>query len=126
MKLTAHDVENAIRSNYGKPFILDKATLENSNNKLINQYLQSKFNIKIDQEKVFLNYIGYEVELTDFVWIYFEIECPEKFNNITLSNLMLTETFAMQQNVTHITKETNTQSFVFTKNETLKTFNWNE
>ena len=124
MKLTAHDLEHALKILSGKAVILDKPAYQNSNNKMVAQYLQNKFSTRIDDEKVYVDFVGYEVELNDNIWIYFEIKCPTEWENIMVSNLVLTETFALQQNVTHITKDSITQSFVFNKNETNKTFTW--
>ncbi len=126
MKLTAHDLEQALKVQSGQAVILDKASLRVSNNKLINQYLQKYFSVKINGIKTYVSYIGYEVELNDNAWIYFEIPCPEIKKEIEISNMILTETFAMQQNVTHLSINTNKQSFVFTKIDTKNIFNWNE
>lgn len=126
MKITAHDLEKALKVNSGRAVVLDKPSLEQSNNNIVKQYLQNKFSVKINDIKTYVDFVGFEVELNDNAWIYFEIPCPENINSVEVSNLILTETFALQQNVTHITHETNTHSFVFTKNETHNTFNWNE
>jgi hypothetical protein len=126
MKVTAHDLEKTLKIQSGKAVILDKAALQVSNNKLIAHYLQTNFSVKIDGIKTYVTYVGYEVELNDNAWIYFEIPCPINMKEIEISNLVLTETFALQQNITHITTNTNKQSFVFTKNDTHNTFTWNE
>lgn len=126
MKLTAHDLEKALKLLSGKPVILDKPSLQISNNKLMEQYVQSNFQVKINEIKTYITFVGYEVELNDNAWIYFEIPCPKEIDNIELRNLVLTETFALQQNVTHLTTSTNKQSFVFTKSESINIFNWNE
>ena len=126
MKVTAHDIEKALKIHSGKAVILDKPSLDISNNKLMEQYSQSNFRVKINDIKTYILYVGYEIELNDNAWIYFEIPCPEEIDKIELSNMVLTETFALQQNVTHLSTNTNKQSFVFTKNATINTFNWNE
>lgn len=126
MKVTAHDLEKALKIISGKAVILDKPSLKVSNNKLMEHYLQNNFRVKINDIKTYITFIGYEVELNDDAWIYFEISCPKEINNIELSNMVLTETFALQQNVTHLTTSNNKQSFVFSKSETNNIFNWNE
>lgn len=126
MKVTAHDLEKALKILSGKAVILDKPSLKVSNNKLMDQYIQSNFRLKINDIKTYITYVGYEVELNDNAWIYFEIPCPIEINKIELSNMVLTETFALQQNVTHLSTITNKQSFVFTKNAPTNTFIWNE
>ena len=126
MKITAHDLEKSLKIISGKPVILDKESMRNSNNKLLSQYLQNKFHVKINDEKIYLDFVGYEIETNDDGWIYFEIKYPKKIEKMELSNLLLTETFSLQQNVTHNFYKEQKQSFVFTKLDTHQIFNWNE
>ena len=126
MKITAHDLEKSLKITSGKPVVLDKESSRNINNKLVSQYIQNKFHVKINDEKVFVDFVGYEIETNDDAWIYFEIKCPQTIQKMELSNLVLTETFSLQQNVTHIFYKEMKQSFVFTKLDTHQIFNLNE
>lgn len=126
MKLTAHDLEKSLKITSGKPVVLDKESMRNSNNKLVSQYLQNKFHVKINEEKIYIDFVGYEIETNDDGWIFFEIKAPKEIKKIELSNLVLTETFGLQQNVTHIFYKEQKQSFVFTKLDSHQIFKWNE
>ena len=126
MKITAHDLEKSLKIISGKPVVLDKESMRNSNNKLVSQYIQNKFHVKINDEKIYLDFVGYEIETNDDGWIFFEIKYPKKINKMEVSNLVLTETFSLQQNVTHILYKEKKQSFVYTKIDTHQIFNWNE
>lgn len=124
MKVTAHDLENAIRVLYGKPFDLDKESQVNSQNELIKKYLQSKIEIMVDGKYIDLEYIGFELELNEDLWIYFQFKAPDQL--FEYQNKMLTELFAMQQNVTLFKTEECEKSFVFTKNQPAEKFDCNE
>lgn len=124
MKLTAHDVENAIRVIYAEAFDLDDESKAYRHNQLIEKYISTKINIWVNDKFIDLEYIGYEVELTDEMWIYFQFKAPDR--TFKYENKVLTELFAMQQNITHFKADLCEKSFVFTKKESAKIFNCDE
>ncbi len=84
MKITAHDLEKSLKIISGKPVVLDKESMRNSNNKLVSQYLQNKFHVKINDEKIYLDFVGYEIETNDDGWIFFEIKVPKELKTLEL------------------------------------------
>ncbi|MCB9187919.1 MAG: hypothetical protein H6599_01425 [Flavobacteriales bacterium] len=124
MKVTAHDLENAIRALYGKAFDLDDNTQLHSQNELLKKYLLSKIEIMIDGKYIDLEYVGFELELNEDLWIYFQFKAPDQ--TFEYKNNILTELFAMQQNVTHFKSDRCEKSFVFTKNQSLEKFECND
>lgn len=124
MKVTAHDMENAIRVSYAKAFDLDNTSQVHQHNQLLKKYITSKINIRVDGKYVDLEYIGFELEVNDDLWIYFQFKAPQE--TFEYENKILTELFAMQQNVTHFKTANCERSYVFTKNHSPEKFNCNE
>ena len=124
MKVTAHDLENAIRIMYSKVFDLDDESQRKSHDQLIEKYISSRISIKTDNGFVNLEYVGYELEVNDDLWIYFQFKVPDQI--FEYENKVLTEQFAMQQNVTHFKTDNCERSYVFTKNHSPEKFNCNE
>jgi hypothetical protein len=124
MKVTAHDMENAIRVMYAQSFNLDDKNQVKKQNELLEKYLRAKINILINDKYIDFEYIGFELELTDDLWIYFQFRVPDL--EFKYENKILTELFAMQQNVTHFKTADCERSFVFTKNHSPEKFTCNE
>lgn len=124
MKVTAHDMENAIRVMYAQAFDLDDKSAVHQQNQLLSQYLNTKINVWIEDKYVTIEYIGFELELNEDLWIYFQFKTPTQ--SFKYENKILTELFAMQQNVTHFKTAACERSFVFTKNHLPEKFNCNE
>ena len=68
---------------------------------LIYSYILENFKINLDGNCMKLNYIGKEVEL-DVTWIYVEIESVPKFDEIEITNRMLTEVLEDQVNIVNV------------------------
>ena len=125
MKVTAHDMENAIRLAFAKAFDLDDESKTNAHHQLLEKYISSKINIWIDGKFVDLEYLGFELELSDDLWIYFQFKAPDQ--HFKYENKILTEQFSLQQNITHFKlAEDCDKSFVFTKNESPEIFKCDE
>lgn len=124
MKLTAHDLEKAIRIAYAKPFDLDKKSWEDSNTQLLLRYLSDKIKIRQSGIEATLELVGFELELTDDLWIYFQF--PISPTTFEYDNKVLSERFAMQQNITHFEMDECQSSFVFTKYTTTEKFTCHE
>lgn len=124
MKVTAHDMENAIRTKYAEAFDLDNEAKRHRQDQLIEKYLLSKIEILVDDKYIDLEYVGFELELNDDLWIYFQFKVPNR--TFKYQNKVLTELFAMQQNVTHFKTSDCERSYVFTKNHSPEKFDCNE
>lgn len=124
MKVTAHDLENAIRVLYSKPFNLDDDSKRYSQEQLIEKYLSSKIFIRTGGQTVDLELIGFELEINDDLWIYFQFKVVDE--TFEYENKILTELFGMQQNVTHFKTDNCERSFVFTKNHLPEKFECND
>ncbi|WP_258541491.1 DUF6702 family protein [Parvicella tangerina] len=124
MKVTAHDLEKAIRVKYAKAFDLDDQAKRYQHDQLLSMYISSKIEVMVNDKYVNLEYIGYELEVNDDLWIYFQFKAPNR--TFKYQNKVLTELFAMQQNVTHFKTAECEKSFVFTKNQSTEKFTCNE
>lgn len=124
LKVTAHDMENAVRVMYAEAFNLDDESGRKKQDQLLSKYLNSRINIWVDGKYIDLEYIGFELELTEDLWIYFQFKTPEQ--TFKYENKILTELFAMQQNVTHFKTSECERSYVFTKDHSPEKFNCNE
>lgn len=120
LKITAHDFENAVRLMYAQPFNLDHKNQIDRHNQLIEKYINSRVEVSLNGQIQPIEYVGFELDATEDLWIYFQFKVPN--GEFEYSNKMLTEVFAMQQNVTHFKMNTCEQSFVFTKNQTPENF----
>lgn len=67
---------------------------------LIESYLKARLFIRVDEKELTLNYLGSELE-GDARWAYLEVEGLESVTTAEISNLILLESFADQENIVH-------------------------
>jgi len=125
MKLTAHDLEEAIFNVKHQKIVLDKEGTYAANKKIVLAYLTTKFKIFLNDAHRKLTIVGYEVQLDDVIWIYLETNCPDKIISFKLTNTLLIDSFKDQHNVTHFefSKDSKT-TYVYTKNNKTKQIDW--
>jgi hypothetical protein len=108
-RIFVDDLEAAI--NKENSTSLDILKLEDSvRNKILRRYLLAKIEIRFDNKKTVLNYIGSEME-EGVCWVYFESAKTKSFKQITLKNVALFELFDDQSTIIQIEKDKTVKSF---------------
>lgn len=75
----------------------DKAAVD----KLVNAYLQTKLQLKVDGKPVTMHYIGYEQRL-ESIWVYLEVENVTSLKKLDVNCNLLYEFEQKQSNIIHV------------------------
>lgn len=104
IQITLHlfldDLEEALkRHGSGNLYLFTEKESPAADNR-IREYLLQQFQIKVDQERQSLEWVGKE-QTKDLVgvWCYLEIQSVKQVNSLTVRNVVLTELFEDQQNI---------------------------
>ena len=82
---------------------------------LLKKYLAENFSIKINGQLKPITFLSKEVEAGDVLVCYSRIKDIDKFKTIEISNTILVDWNAEQQNITHITAFGTKKSVLFTE-----------
>lgn len=77
--------------------------------KLVREYLQSKFTIAVDGRSQPVNYLGHETD-GDALVLYIQVQPVKKWKSIGIKNSMLTELYEDQSNLVNVTYTGKTKS----------------
>lgn len=81
-------------------------------------------NLKLTTKKeLSLNYLGFEYD-NDVLYCYIESVKVKPFDQLTISNTILTSTYEDQENLVHVKKAGKVKSLRMTFNKDLETLNW--
>lgn len=69
--------------------------------KLVNDYIQKHFSLKIDGKPVHLKYLGYE-EIEEGIYSYFEADHISEVHTISIFNNLLYEYQQQQMGIMHV------------------------
>jgi hypothetical protein len=102
VRIFTDDFEQTLQANFPS----EKLDLFNPRNQvktdsLINKYIQSKFNIKINGKPYKINYLGHE-RVEESIWCYFEIPALETPKNVHISNRILYDYRKEQTNMHNV------------------------
>lgn len=84
----------------------DKAATD----KLVNSYLQSKLQLKVDGKPVTMHYIGYEQRL-ESIWVYLEVDNIATLKKLDVNCNLLYEFEQKQTNILHVKANGSDKSF---------------
>jgi hypothetical protein len=97
------DLESAIRQAQNKPEInLLSPGSDTSIDKLVSDYLQLRFKIKLDGKDQKVVYLGHEIE-NEAILCYIQIPNVKKWKTIEVVNTVITELYDDQSNLIHVT-----------------------
>ena len=117
------DLEEVLSKRYQKDISLSyKEDLE-KNKDLIARYLDKKLNITINGKKQPLQLLGSKFD-ADQIVMFIEGTNIEKFDKITIENLILTDLFDAQKNIVHVKKGGEIESMLLVKGNGSKTVNF--
>lgn len=109
IRIFTDDLENTLRNSAKtKIDLLNKDNYQEMS-KLVDQYVHSKFNIKIEGKEIVYKWIGYERD-EDAIWIYFESAKLPKPTKIEIDNKLLYELYDEQMNIVKLNIAGNKQS----------------
>ncbi|MDW3196855.1 MAG: DUF6702 family protein [Cytophagales bacterium] len=89
---------------------------------IIGQYVLNNLSLTTKKELT-LNYLGFEYD-NDVIYCYIESVKVKPFDQLTISNELLTSTFDDQENLVHVKKANKVKSLRMTSNKSLETLEW--
>lgn len=93
-------------------------------NETLGQYLLERISLKDEKGRKYeLNYIGAEIE-EDVMWCYLEVEKVRKLESVTVTNKILHEVWADQENLVHFRAFDGVKSARLFRGEETKLFSW--
>ena len=114
-RIFVDDLNKGIEKKYNKKSFVgtDKETPEDV--ELLKKYLSENFTIKINGQSKPITFLSKEVEENDVLVCYSRIKDVEKLKTIEISNSILVDWNAEQQNITHISAFGTKRSVLFTE-----------
>ena len=109
------DLNNGMEKKYHKKTFIgtEKETPEDL--ELFKKYLSENFIIKVNGQSKPITFLSKEIEAGDVLVCYSRIKDVEKFKTLEISNTILVDWNAEQQNITHISAFGNKKSVLFTE-----------
>ncbi|MFN6380593.1 MAG: DUF6702 family protein [Flavobacteriales bacterium] len=96
-KIFTDDLERALAPD-GTSLFLGSEKEKNDVNWLIQEYIEKKFKIKINDKPIQFKYVGKEVD-PELTHLYFEFAYVDMPNTVTVENTVLFEHFEDQKNI---------------------------
>ncbi len=114
-RIFVDDLNKGLEKKYHKKTFVgtDKETPEDI--ELLKKYLAENFIIKVNGQPKAITFLSKEVESDDVLVCYSRIKDIEKFKSLEISNTILVDWNAEQQNITHITAFGTKKSVLFTE-----------
>lgn len=118
------DFENLLRKRYDENITLAGKDEQKIVDTYIEQYLNDKIKIKINNKPAKLNFIGKDYD-TDIMRCYLEIENVKAINSFQITNKLLFDLFEEQQNIVKTKINSKQKSFllILQKDNALLNFN---
>ncbi|MDR7371810.1 DUF6702 family protein [Flavobacterium aquidurense] len=109
------DLNSGLEKKYHKKTLVgtEKETPEDL--ELFKKYLAENFTIKINGQSKPITFLSKEIEAGDVLVCYSRIKDVDKFKTIEISNTILVDWNAEQQNITHISAYGTKKSVLFTE-----------
>jgi hypothetical protein len=116
-RIFVDDLNKTLEKKHNKKFFLgtDKETAESVD--LLKKYLAEKFTIKVNGELKTIHFLSKEMD-GDVLISYMNIRDISKIKSLEITNSVLIECFAEQQNIVHVTAFNTKKSFLFTDTST--------
>ena len=108
------DFENVLRKRFNDDIRLVEDAEVGPVKKMIERYLGQKLQLKINGKEHQLKFLGKKYD-NDQVILYIEVENVEPFNEIEITNSILTDLFDDQKNVVHVKVGEVTKSLLLQK-----------
>lgn len=114
-RIFVDDLNSGIEKKYHKKTFIgtEKETQEDVD--LLKKYLSENFTIKVNGQPKVITFLSKEIESNDVLVCYSRIPAIEKFKTLEITNTVLTDWNAEQQNITHISAFGTKKSVLFTE-----------
>jgi len=109
------DLNNAMEKKYHKKTFVGTSKETQADIDLLKKYLSENFLIKVNGQSKEITFLSKEVEADDVLVCYSRIKDVDKFKTLEISNTILVDWNAEQQNITHISAFDTKRSVLFTE-----------
>lgn len=110
------DFQKVLNERYDADIQLSEEAEEGAVTEYISKYLNQKLRLKTNGEELQLNYLGKEYDADQLV-LYIEVENVASFNQIEVTNEILTDLFDDQKNVVHVKVNNKTKSLLLMRQQ---------
>lgn len=117
------DIEKALDNKYKEKIYIDTKTMTEIQKKLLEQYLITNYQVKINGKNNNLKYLGFEIE-NDILITYFTIPNLKKIKSIDIKINSLFEIISTQQHIIHAKIHEKTCSLLLTEDNKNQTCNY--
>ena len=107
------DLEKVLTERYEKAITINDVS-GNENDAYLKDYLNTKLQFKINNKERTLNFVGKEIS-GNLIKCYLEINKVKHLKSIEVSNQILLDLFAEQQNITKLNINNTTKSYLLSK-----------
>ncbi|MBE8725648.1 DUF6702 family protein [Flavobacterium hungaricum] len=108
------DLNNAMEKKYHKKTFVGTDKETQADVDLLKKYLSEHFLIKVNGQSKGITFLSKEVEAGDVLVCYSRIKEVDKFKTLEISNTILVDWNAEQQNITHVSAFDTKKSVLFT------------
>lgn len=123
MRIFVDDFEKLLRKRYDESITLNVTDNEENIDTYISKYLNSKLEIKINDDIQYFKYLGKEYD-NDIVYCYLEIENISKIDAIEIKNQLLFDEFEEQENIIKTKINGQHKSFILTAQKDHRRFSY--
>lgn len=114
-RIFVDDLNNGIEKKYHKKTFIGTEKETQADLDLLKRYLSENFSIKINGQLKTIIFLSKELEEDDVLVCYSKITGVEKLKTLEITNTILTDWNAEQQNITHISAFGTKRSVLFTE-----------
>lgn len=115
IRVFTDDLEQAIRAESKNPELNIMKPAGITTDKLVWNYMQSRFKITANGEQLNLKYLGHEKD-EDVTVFYVQVQPMQKFETISITNSIITELYDDQSNLVNVTLGETTKSLRLMRN----------
>tara|TARA_B100000902_G_scaffold81717_2_gene86316 strand:- start:6914 stop:7381 length:468 start_codon:yes stop_codon:yes gene_type:complete len=121
IKLFRDDLEDGLRDFHGFSISIDSSNKIEKNKSLINQYINDKLTLEINNEKINFFIIDYSL-INDVLEVYFTKNFTKKSKDIRITNQLLIEIYSEQSNIMFLNIFEKKHYYNFTASKIEKSF----
>lgn len=114
-RIFVDDLNNGIEKKFHKKTFIGTEKETQADLDLLKRYLSENFSIKINGQPKTIVFLSKELEADDVLVCYSKITGVEKLKTLEITNTILTDWNAEQQNITHISVFGTKRSVLFTE-----------
>lgn len=92
---------------------------------VLKDYIFKILSIEVDQKNTNLEYLGKEVE-RELTWVYLEVKHIPDFDEISVSDRLLFQTYSGQTNLIHVNHRNKIKSLLLTTNNPIDSLEWDK